>query len=209
MPILVYDCPHCGASKMTFTSHGSHRDQQGIWNALFLCHNCEKGIVARLSGARGQDFNGCRGNPLQNGYRLLAVHPSPTRLEAPPHVPEKLRDEYVEGLRVLRGKNFKSAGMMFRRVLEMATKSLSSDEKEKTLYERIAHLENTGKITAGLRGLADCIRDDGNEATHEEEYDERKTGQLQEFTRLFLIYTFSLPRFVELAQQGEATESEE
>ena len=82
----------------------------------------------------------------------------------------------------------------------MATKSLAPDKKKMKLHQRIAHLEKEGKITAELRGLADCIRDDGNEATHEEEFDETKTAQLREFTRLFLLYTFSLPKFVELAK---------
>ena len=90
--------------------------------------------------------------------------------------------------------------MMFRRVLDIATKSLAPDKKDGTLYNRIVHLEKSGKITPELRDLADRIRLDGNEAVHEENFDVTKVTQLQEFTYLFLLYTFSLPKLVELAQ---------
>ena len=96
---------------------------------------------------------------------------------------------------------------MFRRVLDIATKSLAPEKKDVTLYNRIVHLEKTGKITPELRGLADQIRLDGNEAVHEENFDETKVAQLKEFTHLFLLYTFTLPKLVEMAK-GEATENE-
>lgn len=175
---------------------------------MFVCRNCREAIVAKFRApAPGVNPMSCTGDPRRDGFALLAVHPPPVQLEAPPHVPPDLGNEYVEGLEVLRGRNFKSAGMMFRRVLEIATKSLAPDKKKLKLNRRIAHLAKEGKITAELRGLADRIRWDGNEANHEEEFDENKVAQLKEFTYLFLLYTFSLPKLVELAK-GKATEDE-
>ena len=95
---------------------------------------------------------------------------------------------------------------MFRRVLDMATKRLAT-EKTDGLYNRIVHLKETRKITPELWGLADSIRLDGNEAVHEENFDETKVAQLKEFTYLFLLYTFTLPKLVEMAK-GETTENE-
>lgn len=207
MAELVYDCPHCGASKIAFTCHGSDYYGQPYCNTLFVCRNCQEAIVVKFMSYGYPDPMECRGDPRTDGHKLLAVYPSPSRLEAPPHVPPNLSDEYVEGLTVLRGRNFKSAGMMFRRVLDIATKCLAPEKKDVRLYDRIAHLEEEGKITPELRGLADRIRLDGNEAVHEEEFDETKVAQLKQFTYLFLYYTFTLPKLVELAQ-GEATENE-
>ena len=204
MAELVYNCPHCGTSKIAFECHGS----QGlidrglyIWNTLFVCRNCREGIVAKFSTARTTSSpKDCSGDPRNAGFNLDAVHPSPIQLEAPAHVPSDLAKEYVEGLENLRENKLTSAGMMFRRVLDIATKSLAPDKKDGTLYNRIVHLEKSGKITPELRDLADRIRLDGNEAVHEENFDVTKVTQLQEFTYLFLLYTFSLPKLVELAQ---------
>lgn len=82
----------------------------------------------------------------------------------------------------------------------MATKSLAPEKKDAKLYQRIVHLADKGKITRQLRGLADRIRLDGNEANHEENFDETKVDQLKEFTYLFLLYAFSLPELVKQAQ---------
>ena len=207
MAELVYDCPHCGASKIAFTCHGSDYHGQRFCNTLFVCRNCHDAIVAKFVVSGRSDPQKSHGDPRTNGHTLLDVYPSPTLLEAPPHVPPNLSDEYVEGLNVLRGRNFKSAGMMFRRVLEIATKGLAPEKKDVRLYDRIVHLGEGGKITPELRGLADRIRLDGNEANHEEEFDETKVAQLKEFTYLFLLYTFTLPKLVELAQDKAPDES--
>ena len=196
---------------MTFTCHGSRKATgtgHASWNTLFVCRNCEDGIVAKFyTNSTLSDPKDFPGDPRAAGFTLVAVHPSPTQPEAPPHVSSDLAEDYVEGLDNLRGKRFKSAGMMFRRVLDMATKSLAPEKKDLKLYRRIVHLEKEGKITAELRGLADRIRMDGNDANHEEEFDDTKVAQLQEFTHLFLFYTFSLPKLVELAQE-KAPENE-
>ncbi len=74
-----------------------------------------------------------------------------------------------------------------------------------TLYDRIVYLEKAGKITPELRGLADRIRLDGNEAVHGENFDKTKVAQLSDFTNLFLVYTFSLPKRVQLAKDASTT----
>ena len=205
MAVFVYNCPHCGASRMTFTCHGSRHatdtNTQWTWNTLFVCRNCEEGVVAKFqTQSTSSDPQNCNGDPRAAGFMLVNVHPSPAQLEAPRHVSSELAEDYIEGLKNLRDRRFKSAGMMFRRVLDIATKSLAPDKKDVSLYRRIVHLEKEGKITAELRGLADRIRLDGNEANHEEEFDGTKVTQLKEFTYLFLLYSFSLPKLVELAQ---------
>ena len=203
--VLVYNCPHCGATQMTFTCHGSDLasadgGRSYHWNTLFTCRKCREGIVAKFAANSHADPSNCGGDPRDDGYQLMAVYPSPTRLEAPDHVPPDLTKDYIEGLDSLRSVKLTSAGMMFRRVLDIATKRLAPEQNDGTLYNRILYLEKTGKITPELRGLADRIRLDGNEAVHEENFDETKVAQLKEFTHLFLLYTFTLPQLVAQAK---------
>lgn len=100
MAVLVDDCPHCGASKITFTFHGSvQRQNSRIWNTLFVCRNCEEGIVVTfLSPQPGLSPGACHGDPRTDEFTVMAIHPPPAELGAPPHVPSDLADEYVEGL---------------------------------------------------------------------------------------------------------------
>ena len=147
----------------------------------------------------------CSGDPRDGHYHLDSVYPRPNVPSAPEHVPDDLAGHYVEALYNLQSKRFTSAGMMFRKVLEMATKRLApATEKgtqKQSLKQRIGKLEEAGKITHELRELADCIRDDGNEAAHEEDFDDETASRLQVFTYLFLTYTFTLPESVRIAQE--------
>ena len=70
MAILVYDCPHCGASKMTFTGHGSQLSsgdggRSFHWNTLFACRKCREGIVAKFSAYSHTDPQNSGGEERQ------------------------------------------------------------------------------------------------------------------------------------------------
>ena len=87
--------------------------------------------------------------------------------------------------------------MMSRKVLEASVKVLNPDSKG-VLYKRIEKLYELGKITDDLKKWAHIIRDDGNEATHEDE--PTTVGfatELFAFSELFLMYTFTMPGMVE------------
>ena len=203
MAVFVYNCPHCGASRMTFTCHGSRHatdtNTQWTWNTLFVCRNCEEGVVAKFqTQSTSSDPQNCNGDPRAAGFMLVNVHPSPAQLEAPRHVSSELAEDYIEGLKNLRDRQ--------ERRDDVQTSPRHRDKEPRPRQKRCEPLSpdrpsgKEGKITAELRGLADRIRLDGNEANHEEEFDGTKVTQLKEFTYLFLLYSFSLPKLVELAQ---------
>jgi len=58
-------------------------------------------------------------------------------------------------------------------------------------------------LTPAMAEWADFLRDEGNEATHEEEeeFTPEQAKQMQEFTELFLTYAFTLPGRVAAAQE--------
>ena len=140
----------------------------------------------------------CNGDPTDFGFGVIAIYPASQEIEVPYSVPDGLADNYREGENNFARKNFTSAGMMFRRVLDRATKRLASSQEGKKLYHRIEWLANEHKITPELKDLAHFIRDDGNDASHEdEEFTEASARRMKDFTRLFLMYTFTLPQLVE------------
>ena len=136
---------------------------------------------------------------------VRAIYPAPQNIEAPYALPDGIANDYIEAEKNLQRRNFTSAGMMFRRVLERATKHLAPGETGKRLKDRIALLAEQHRITPEVRELAECLRDDGMVAAHEEEaFTELGANQMRDFTHLFLMYTFALPQFVDDARaKGE------
>ena len=147
------------------------------------------------------------GDPTKRGFKVEKVHPKAEQPKAPQDTPSDIGQDFLEALDSLRRRKFNSAGMMFRRVLDRATLKISDEPetmKKKKLYARIEALESEQKLTPAMKDLAHVIRDEGNDAAHEdEEFDEPRAKQLKEFTELLLIYAFTLPERVRRVQ-GEA-----
>ena len=206
MAEFVSSCPHCCTEKVGFIGYGENRVLRGAatqyWNTLFVCRKCEQGIVV-VFFPNPIETNplAYHGDPRDHGFRLITIFPAPHRIEAPNAVPEDIASDYREAEDNLVRENFNSAGMMFRRVLDIATQRLAPSQKVKKLYERIEWLANQHKITEELKELAHFIRDDGNTANHEDKkFTEDDARQMKKFTYLFLMYTFTLSQLVEDAR---------
>ena len=211
MAEFVSTCPHCHTEKVAFSSYGDKEVIQNekilYWNTFFVCRKCEKGIVVEFSESShiAPTPHSYRGDPQDCGYSVRAIYPAPQNIEAPYALPDGIANDYIEAEKNLQRRNFTSAGMMFRRVLERATKHLAPDEKGKRLKDRIALLAEQHRITPEVLELAECLRDDGTVAAYEEEaFTELGAHQMRDFTHLFLMYTFALPQFVDDARaKGE------
>ena len=141
----------------------------------------------------------------------MGILPKRPKTDAPKHVPDEIAQNYKEAMDSLRRQNWTSAGMMFRKVLQRATSAIAPEgfENKKTrLLKRINALAKQQKITPSMADLARLIKDEGDDATHneEEEFTKEEAHQMQRFTELFLIYTITLPKRVEQAK-AEAKES--
>lgn len=87
--------------------------------------------------------------------------------------------------------------MTFRKCLDSALRALGSTGKE-SLKKRIDALPPDVGVTDAMKKWAHAIREDGNDAAHEDEpFEEGEARMLQSFTELFLTYTFSLPGMLE------------
>ena len=217
MPEIVLDCPHCEAERVGFAYGGEHR-QGGhalptIWNTLFECRKCRAGVVIELQhrSSSVEAPIACHGDPRDEHFTMLAVYPKPRPLDIPRHLPEEIKREYKEAVDSLRHQNFNTAGMVLRKVLLRATTALAAGTeitftKRETLESRIDTLAHHHLITPAMCEWAHQIRDDGNEANHEEDvvFDQSDAEQMQAFTELFLIYAFTLPERVRLARGTDA-----
>ncbi|MBU4010519.1 MAG: DUF4145 domain-containing protein, partial [Proteobacteria bacterium] len=127
---------------------------------------------------------------------IMEEYPKPITLETPQYLPTNIESFFIQAAESLNNKNFDASSMMSRKVLEVAVKSLNPSESG-NLYSRIEQLHSQGKITDDLKDWAHIIRDDGNEAAHEAEpVNLAFADELLSFTKLFLLYTFTMPEMV-------------
>ncbi|WP_230947854.1 DUF4145 domain-containing protein [Burkholderia territorii] len=201
MPTLVHDCPYCGATKATFNVPyaNPHQSDRFQWNAMGICPACGYGIAVRARTHRTQPAIGnllqLPGN-LANNEAVLAVEvfPERVRIESPEHIPERAARAFVEGSESLASGRATAAAAMFRRCLELALKEHSPDIEAWKLEKRIDKLFAQGRITKDLQEWAHRIRLEGNDALHEaEEFTPKTAGEMMEFTRMVLMYLYTLP----------------
>ena len=180
-----------------------------IWNAFCMCRKCQEGVIVKLAidSSHSTDPSQAAGDPRDGNFLELSVHPTLHPTDAPTHVPKHIAREFEEAIDNLQRKNWTSAGMMFRRVLQRATSSLApkgTDFRNMRLVARIDALEEKRSITPAMKAWAHNIRVEGNDATHEEdeEFSEQRARGMKDFTELFLIYAFTLPARIEASKSG-------
>lgn len=218
MPELATDCPHCGALKTGFVLRGEVRIDTSPttggeydWRTLWICNRCHEGIVVNVRLVGSSSPTSYIHHDIQRAGTITAIHPKPSAIDAPQHVPDNLSRTYVEAADNLRRENCQSAGMMFRRVLERSTLAIADGEgsisfdRTTPLRKRIRLLADHQLITPAMRDWADVIRFGGNDAAHgdDDDFDQSDAEQLKDFTELFLLYAFTMPKRVELARDTD------
>jgi len=201
MANLKHDCPHCHARSATFTSFGErqHRENGNILSVIaFYCNLCDKGVFASFRNNRGMNINGNTGNVKKiGGVNIIDIYPIGSETSVPEHLPENIESFYKQAAESLRAGHYDASGVMSRKSLDVTTKILNPEEKG-NLYKRIEKLSDKGIITPDLKDWAHIIRDDGNDAVHEEVPTTKESAEeLLSFTEVFLMYSFTMPKMVE------------
>ena len=186
------NCPHCGTASVAF-------EIQYIWrkeaheDVFAVCGYCERGVIFAYSFHRHE-------RQLRNVYPSL-----PSTM--PTHLSSRVKSLYGQGLDNLR-KNPDASGMTFRKTLDVALKERFGNGG--TLWKRIKKAADERQLTPELAEWADQIRIYGNDAAHEEEpFSKKDAESLHAFTRLVLIYLFSLPGMLnEARQEGQPPEAD-
>jgi hypothetical protein len=196
---LVRNCPHCHTQSVSFTSFSEvkkPRTPNTIVTA-FYCGNCYGGYISEIYTPSAATGHTAKGNiETTPGFKITKEYPLPQTIEAPDFLPENIKKFFLQAANSLKAGHLDASAMMSRKVLEVAVKTLEPTGNG-SLYQRNERLYSSGKITEELKNWAHIIRDNGNEATNEEEpvlsiFSEEHLS----FAEMFLMYTFTMPGMV-------------
>ncbi|MCY3624609.1 MAG: DUF4145 domain-containing protein [Candidatus Dadabacteria bacterium] len=207
MPSFPHDCPHCGTKQAGFYILSEFHSplKKGIIYTFVICgiSTCQKAATAVFQvNLRDYTYSGSH-SELANDFsrfpsKFLFVdfYPKPETPEIPEHLPENVNMYYLEAVNSVKSSP-NAAGAMFRKTLDTGLKKIDPEAKGR-LIDRIKSAAKTGKITQDMADWADRIRLDGNDAAHEEDpFTHQEAEELHLFTRLVMMYLFSLPGMLE------------
>lgn len=189
-------CGHCGLRRVYFEDYVDHepeKPREGWYYTytLGVCAGCDHASMLVYRSRTRRDEN----------LEPYAIYPSSD--VAPKHVPDRPRKLYNEATET-QGISLEGAGMLFRKTLEA---SLHTDDSMK-LIARIKRAAKNQKITPAMEEWAHHIRVVGNATAHEiEDFTSDEIVELQEFTRLFLMYLFTLPQMMKDAKARRSISS--
>jgi hypothetical protein len=134
------------------------------------------------------------------------VQPRAHAVRCPDHVPHAIRAVFDEGTDCLSIDCWNAAGAMFRKVLDLATKEkVPPGTKQQMLKARLEFLFANSLLPPGIKPLADCIREDGNDAVHEHPIGKDDAEDLLDFTTEVLEVLYTGPgKIIEAAKRREA-----
>lgn len=223
MSEFVANCPRCGAQKVTFTLLSAVEiapDGGAQKFELFAaCRACRRSTtfvlrqLRKLVGVHRWEAEGVpdAGHNLRDFFDYLGYVSTKDRdgIEPPEHIPEDIRSAFVEGATCLATGCVNAAAAMFRLCIDLATKPMVPDEANggpnarvrRSLGLRLEWLFEKNKLPVGLRELAECLQQDGNDGAHDGTLGGEDAEDLLDFTFALLERMFTEPRKLELAKE--------
>jgi len=223
MPLLVENCPRCEAGRITFdVSQGlfigtKYRWQH--WYELFcVCRNCLRSTIFIVSQRNAGDKRFATShavlqidetlNGLVEVERYVSLRDKAAH--APPeHVPPNIQAMFREGATCLAVECWNAAGTMFRMCIDLATRGMLpageaaglNAKSRRDLGLRLPWLFEHGHLSADLRDLSTCIREDGNDGAHTGTLTKEDAEDLLDFTRELLERIHTEPAKLRLAEE--------
>ena len=222
VPILVADCPRCGAQRMTFAAKAANEiateyGWQRRYEVFAICSDCSASTVfvlaQRTSDASVERFlenSGLMASPDSltefmevKGY----VSEKDEAGEPPPeHLPENVETAFNEGAKCLAVGCPNAAGTMFRLAIDLATRAMLppttdtsiSQKQRRDLGLRLPWLFDNGKLPQTLRDLATAVREDGNDGAHDGTLTDNEANDLLDFARMLLERIYTEPKRIEI-----------
>ena len=214
MPLLVEDCPRCGACQHTFDVLASipaqcSRMDQRI-EIFSCCRECKKAtifVIGLRKSVGGSAAVSVMTQPnLNHTFAVTGfINQSHVGAESPPnHLPDGVRTAFEEATRAFAIGCWNAAGCMFRVSIDLATKEIHSKKggpDRLPLSRRLSWLFDNGHIPSDLRDLATCINDDGNDAAHIAGLNKEDAEDLLDFSRELLRRIYTEPARVKMANE--------
>ncbi len=215
MAELIADCPRCHVKRTTFSILNHDGNNSYSYNELFCkCHHCYKTVVfsvAPISNGVRESINSNRLiNLTQSISEVSVVTVQPNGIIPPPeHLPEDIMVCFNEGAQCYSIGCYNAAATMFRLCLDKATKSFLPEDPmappvakiRRSLGFRMDWLFENNILPSALKGLAECIKDDGNDGAHEGILSKVDVDDLIDFTITLLERLYTEPKKIELANQ--------
>lgn len=212
MAHIVLDCPHCEAQQMTMKVHHRAATREGLGIAYAQCGACSLPVVAVVtvtgkSQVRDiQTWIGAGTDVIRDtGLEVVFVIPDTKESSAPEHIPTGTSRVFVQAQNARKRGDRDTAGMAFRKTLDIALKAFDSSLKG-DLFTRIDALAASHAITPAMKDWAHQVRLIGNDAAHEDdEPSEQEIEAIALFTETLLKYLFTLPAEVSARTAATAT----
>lgn len=216
-----FTCPHCLRENATLFSKAIfERPITQFIGIVFTCSSCDASMIVDMNDDESSDhirtlaenrknsamfineYNNVRFNLDDHSIGKCAYYPAPEETTAPDHLPDNIEKNLINAKKLFNLKFYNESGMSSRRVLDLATKFLLPEHKGQ-LNSRIKLLLEKNIITKKVLNWANIIKLGGNSANHDyDDFTEEEAIQILDFTEMFLMYAFSLPKMVEIKQNG-------
>ncbi|MHB1933648.1 MAG: DUF4145 domain-containing protein [Leptospirillum sp.] len=208
--VLGTECPHCRhwVAAEYVAEWNTQLDGQVMWTVAFKCVRCQFGIFAVAKPYHGslRPSQGSGDIGVTPAFRVFETYPKIFEPTVPQFLPDNIGLFYREALDNEVRENWNSCGSMCRKVLDVATKDLGADPKDR-MFIRLDKLVELGKVTPDLKKWGQAIWKDGNDASHDSDpFTEKEAHQIRSFTELFLMYVYTLPKMLD--ERKTATQSD-
>ncbi|MGY4409129.1 hypothetical protein ACVWW4_000865 [Bradyrhizobium sp. LB7.1] len=208
MAMLTLDCARCGAQRMTHDvkiCSTYFENEVRVYEYAVQCRACAKSSIWEVDHRANQhdpahlwmeDFT------IDGAVTVRhVVRPKPEAAPAPEHTPPELKLIFDEGAECISIGAWNAASAMFRKILDQISKdkmntapSLPTDNRTRyNLKPRLAWLFANNLLPRDVEGLADCIREDANDAVHNAPLGKDDALDVQDFTVELLEALFTFP----------------
>jgi len=212
MSIVVADCLRCGAKMITFDVVMGIEIESPEFEVAIRCRHCSRmGIMlcmadeCAISQAREMvtvpsEYPGAIDQFLAP-IRFISLRDE-NRISPPDFVPKDIAGVFAEATACLTIGCCNAACVMFRLCVDMATTNLlpenndgggPNSKERRDLGLRLRWLFNNGKLPPDIHGLADAVRQDGNDGAHVGNLTRADADDLLDFTTILLERLFTEP----------------
>jgi Domain of unknown function (DUF4145) len=221
MAMLILDCPRCGERKMTqdWIAHTQYTDDGQRRHELTLqCRHCNKSSIWLVVGQPGSPPVASLGktNAVINDHLFVFgfVRPTGSSVKAPEFTPPDIIKIFDEGAECLAIGCWNASGSMFRKIVDEISKARLPKEGEPdkhtrwNLKPRLAWLFNNNLLPKEVESLADCIREDANDAVHNAPIGQGEATDLLDFTVELLERIYTMPGRLKAAEERRVARRE-
>lgn len=170
--------------------------------AFCMCRHCHRtSVLLLLDGDAEDDLPHTHdGRVITDRYSIEEViRPRLSPVECPEHVPADIAIVFSEGTECFAIECWNAAGAMFRKVVDLVSKARMPEgdppdaATKRILKRRLDWLFVNNHLPRDVQPLADCIREDGNDAVHEHPLGKAEAEDLLDFTVQLLEGVYTTP----------------